>query len=278
MNDLVKKTDNVVVQINPEALIMKGIENNLPVESLERLLAMRETLRAEQAKEAFFMALANFQADCPIITKNKKVLQKNSNQVRYTYASLDSIISQISPILKENGLSYMFKSASSEGAVIQSCEVHHYLGHVEVSSFTIPIDVDGYMGDAQKSGSASSYAKRYALTNAFGILTGDQDDDAQSLGGNQSPQDLYKKFSKHMAAVMDNIETIVAVQGFLQNDDLDGAAEAWAEINHIDVISALSLAPTKGGCFTIEERRKMGGDDFKALMRTHRKDNAIEGM
>ncbi len=276
---IVKQVGEIVpININPEALIMKGIENNLPVESLERLLAMRETLKAEQAKEAFFMALAQFQADCPIIVKNKKVMQKNSNQVRYAYASLDSIISQISPLLKEHGLSYMFKSESREGAIIQSCEVHHYMGHVEVSSFTIPIDVDGYMGDAQKSGSASSYAKRYALTNAFGILTSDQDDDAQSLGGNQTPQDLYKKFSKHMAAVFDNIDIINTVKEFLLNDDLDGAAEAWAEIDHIDVISALSLAPTKGGCFTIEERRKMSSDDFKEMMSVHRADSGIKGL
>jgi len=54
----------------------------------------------------------------------------------------------------------MFKSSSHEGVVVQSCEIRHFLGHSEASSFSIPIDADGYMGDAQKSGSASSFAKR----------------------------------------------------------------------------------------------------------------------
>jgi hypothetical protein len=279
MNDIVKQEQSAeIVSINPEMLIMKGIESNIPVESLERLLAMRQTLKEEQAKEAFFNAMANFQADCPVIKKNKKVLQKNSSQVRYSYASLDSIVSQISPFLKKYGLSYMFKSTCQDGAVIQSCEVHHILGHVETSSFSIPIDADGYMGDAQKSGSASSFAKRYALTDAFGILTGDQDDDAQSLGGNQTPQDLYKKFSRHMAAVMDNIETVTAMKGFLAADDFDGAAEAWSEIDHVETMKALSLAPTKGGCFTIEEKQKMNSDEFKKFNAIHREGQEIEGL
>jgi hypothetical protein len=56
-----------------EALIAKAIEHNLPVESLERLLDMRERLRAEQAREAYFTGLARFQAGCPVIPKTKCV-------------------------------------------------------------------------------------------------------------------------------------------------------------------------------------------------------------
>lgn len=266
------------IGIDAEALIMKGLESNVSVETMERLLSMREKLNEEKAKIEFFKALSEFQADCPIIKKNKKVMQKNSNQVRYAYASLDSIVSQISPILAKHGLSYMFKSSTHDGFVKQSCEVRHYLGHSETSSFDIPIDPDGYMGDAQKSGSASSFAKRYALQDALGILTGDEDDDAQSLGGASSPQDLYKKFSTHMSAVMDNIETVTAMKQFLADDDYDGAAEAWAEINHIKVLQALSLAPTKGGCFTVEEKRKMNSDEFKKFNAIHREGQEMEGL
>ena len=283
MNDIVKKESQDLAQVQPiginaEALIMKGIESNVPVETMERLLAMREKLNEEKAKIEFFKALSGFQADCPIIKKNKKVMQKNSNQVRYAYASLDSIVSQISPILAEHGLSYMFKSSTHDGFVKQSCVVRHFLGHSETSDFDIPIDPDGFMGNAQKSGSASSFAKRYALQDAFGILTGDEDDDAQSLGGGQSPQDLYKRFSVHMSAVMDNIETVTAMKGFLAEDDFDGAAEAWAEINHFQVLKDLSLAPTKGGCFTVEEKRKMNTEEFKKFNGIHREGQEMEGL
>lgn len=283
MNDIIKTEEQQIAQVQPigidaEMLIMKGIEAQVPVETMERLLAMREKLNDEKARTEFFKALAGFQADCPIIHKNKKVMQKNSNQVRYSYASLDSIVKQISPFLAKWGLSYMFKSSTTENGVMQSCVIRHFLGHSETSNFTISIDPDAYMGDAQKSGSASSFAKRYALQDALGILTGDDDDDAQSLGGNSSPQDLYKKFSYHMAAVMDNIETVTAIKGFLADDDFDGAAEAWAEINHIDIIKALSLAPTKGGCFTVDEKKKMNSDEFKKFNDIHREGQTMEGL
>lgn len=283
MNDIVKTENQELASVQPigidaEALIMKGIESNVPVETMERLLAMREKLNDEKARTEFFKSLAGFQADCPIIHKNKKVMQKNSNVVRYSYASLDSIVKQISPFLAKWGLSYMFKSSTTENGVMQSCVIRHFLGHSEISNFTISIDPDAYMGDAQKSGSASSFAKRYALQDALGILTGDDDDDAQSLGGEQSPQDLYKKFSHHMEAVMDNIETVTAMKQFLADDDYDGAAEAWAEINHIKVLQALSLAPTKGGCFTVEEKRKMNSDEFKKFNAIHREGQEMEGL
>ena len=283
MNDIVKTTEQSLATVQPigidaEALIMKGIESNIAVETMERLLAMREKLNDEKAKTEFFKSLAGFQADCPIITKNKKVMQKNSNVVRYAYASLDSIVKQISPHLAKWGLSYMFKSETVEKSIVQTCEIRHFLGHAECSKFTIPIDPDGFMGDAQKSGSASTYAKRYALTNALGILTSDEDDDAQSLGGNQTPQDLYKKFMSHMAAVMDNIEAVTAMKACLADDDYDGAAEAWAEINHFQVLKDLSLAPTKGGCFTVEEKRKMNSDEFKKFNGIHREGQEMEGL
>ena len=267
-----------VVSLNPEAIIMKGIESGVPVETLERLLAMRESLKAEQAKEAFFSALSDFQAACPIIKKNKKVLQKNSSAVRYSFASLDSIVEQVSPLLRAHGLSFIFKADYPEGAIIQHCEIHHINGHSETSSFSIPIDAEAFMGDAQKSGSASSFAKRYAFTNGFGILTGDQDDDGQSVGGGVNANDLYRKFSSHMAAVLDNFETVLAVKDGLHRDDLDSAAEAWAEILNIKTVMSLSLAPTKGGCFTVEERKKMASDEFKELMVKHRDGRVMEGL
>ena len=74
-----------------------------------------------------------------------------------------------------------------------------------------------------------------------------------------------------MAAVMDNIETVMAVKEHLQEGDLERAAEEWAEIGDYKVITALSTAPTKGGCFTVDERKKMGSDEFRALMREHNK-------
>ena len=52
------------------------------------------------------------------------------------------------------------------------------MGHTQRVAVRVPIDKSGYMNPTQQHGSAISYAKRYALCDAFGILTADEDDDA----------------------------------------------------------------------------------------------------
>ena len=73
-NELAQKT---VAPLDAEALIFKAVESQVPVETMERLLAMRKDLKQEQAKEAFHAALAKFQSICPIIRKTKEVKDKS---------------------------------------------------------------------------------------------------------------------------------------------------------------------------------------------------------
>jgi hypothetical protein len=176
-----------VVDFRAEHLIAQAIERGLPVEALERLLAMRERLKAERAKEAFYEALRVFQVRCPVIPKNEQVLNKDGKSVRYRYASLGKIIEVISPLLGECGLSYSFDTMfkANPPAQIVTCTIHHTLGHSETSTFRAPIDKDAYMNEVQKSGSALSYGKRYALSNALGIVA-DEDDDGRGSGEKES--------------------------------------------------------------------------------------------
>ncbi len=62
--------------------------------------------------------------------------------------------------------------------LFRSCHIHHSLGHTEATSFTVPIDPEDRMKAAQRVASSLTYAKRYAFCNGFGIMTGDEDDDA----------------------------------------------------------------------------------------------------
>lgn len=275
MSELAVKQTTEIAPLDPESLIMKAIESGVPVETMERLLAMRSELKAEQAKEAFYGALSGFQSSCPIIKKTKQVKNKDGS-VRYSYAPLDSIIDQISPYLKENGLSYTTDTAQKkDGFVTAIVEIHHLLGYSKLSEFDIPIDDAAFMNDAQKAASAFSFAKRYAITNALGIMTGDQDDDASALGVGVNPTDIYRASARCMAAVLDNTlsvqqikDGIVEYQAIHEKNpesglrSLSNAAEAWYELDD-DVKSALFLAPTKGGPFTTAERKLMQSTEFR---------------
>lgn len=168
-------------EMSVETLLSQAVSNNVSVETLEKLFALREKVKAEQAKEAFIKALAKFQSEIPVIKKTKKVLNKDGKSVRYMFAPIDSIVEQVKKYLEKNDISYRWETKQEKDTIQAICIVTHSLGHSESSAFEIPVDPEGYMTKAQKFASALTFAKRYSLTNALGISTSDEDLDATDL-------------------------------------------------------------------------------------------------
>lgn len=171
-----------VLAVSPEALISKAIESGVSVEALEKLLGMRERLKAEQAREAFIDAMAEFQSKCPPIQKNKTAtVRSDKGTFTYKYATLDKIIAATSALREECGFSYRFDTRweSNPPAQVVLCIVSHRDGHAEASEFRSPVDSGARMNVMQQSASALTYGKRYAFCNAFGIVA-DEDNDAQT--------------------------------------------------------------------------------------------------
>src|SRR3954463_7294793 len=187
MNNNPKKEDTqelVILRGEAESLIAKAIDKNVSVDTMEKLLAMRRELQAEWAKRRFDEAMANFQAECPIVEKTKKVdfVSKRTNQrTNYAYAPLEAIIKQVKELLAENGFSYTIETRNEEARIVSIVNVRHIDGHAETTQFAVPIDKEAYMNAQQQYGAASTFSKRYAFCNAFGILTGDEDTDAEDV-------------------------------------------------------------------------------------------------
>lgn len=164
-------------------LIAQAIKKGASVATMERLLAMRRELKAEKAKEDFDTAMSSFQADCPTIKKTKEVKTRNGD-VAYRYAPIESIVSQVKDILLRHGFSYStnMEMLPEEKGVKVTCRVIHSGGHSEESSMTVPFGTKTQvMSDSQVAAAATTFAKRYAFCNAFGILTGDEDNDGASF-------------------------------------------------------------------------------------------------
>ena len=175
-----KETLPAIPQDSAERLISQAITNKVPVETLERLLVMRNQLKAEKAKEDFDTDMAGFQAACPTIKKTKEGARTNRGNVAYYYAPLEDIVSQVKSILAQFNFSYAIETTTEEKDVSATCIVKHIAGHSERSTFRVPIsDKTQMMSAAQGVASVLTFAKRYAFCNAFGILTGDADTDAQ---------------------------------------------------------------------------------------------------
>lgn len=172
-----------------EGFISQAIDKGLPIETIERFLAMRKDYRADQAREAYILAMSQFQKECPVIAKTKAVKNKNG-EVTYRYAPLDSIVLQVKEALGNNNLAYNFREERSEDGTKLTviCTIRHSMGHNEDSTFTVDVGTEAYMTDTQKYGARNTFAKRYAFMNALGILTGDEDTDAREL--TQKPKKL----------------------------------------------------------------------------------------
>jgi hypothetical protein len=184
------------IPANPvDVLIAQAIDKSVDIGTMEKLLAMRSSMMAEQARTAFFAALSAFQGACPIIPKTKTatITTKMGGSYKYSFAPLDVIVKHVSPILARHGLSFSADTRHEDRAIVAIVTVHHVAGYSKPSEFRAPIDLEAKMNAMQQVASAQTYAKRYAFCNALGILTGDDDDDGHGATGEtqkRGPQPL----------------------------------------------------------------------------------------
>jgi len=206
--DLISVKENKEIIITDEQgsiaenMIRLAIEKNVPVETLERLLEMRDKLKKEKAEENFNHAMATFQSDCPTIIKTKTV-KTIAGTVAYKYAPIDSIVEQVKPYLKKYGFSYSIKQIYKDNRVKTTCIVKHIDGHFENTEMEVPLGTKTkVMSDSQVVAAATTFAKRYAFCNAFGILTGDEDTDGRDEPGTKTENETTDKIGKKGMSVV----------------------------------------------------------------------------
>lgn len=165
--------------LSVESLISQAIAGNVPVDTIERLMAMRRELKEEYAKEQYDRAMAAFQGKCPIIVKTKKV-KTNSGADAYSFAPLETIVEQVKPILQRHGFSYAVQTETVEGGVRSNVIVTHIGGHSVGYGFESPLlSGTAIMSKPQVVAATLTFCKRQAFNNAFGIMTADEDTDSK---------------------------------------------------------------------------------------------------
>ena len=216
------------VEISPQALIKVAVDQGASMDTIERLLAMRKEIKKEKAEQAFREAMSKFQAECPVIPKKKKVMNKDGKTVRYIYAPMDDIIKTCSPYLGKNELSYDIKTTLEAREDIEGIatviRVFHVLGHSEESSFWSPIDDNTYMSAQQRYGSTRTFSARYAFCDVFGITTGDEDTDGAD---DEEKNKIQKEKDEKLDALSDDIKEGFKSLGY-------GRKAAWALCEQYD--------------------------------------------
>lgn len=245
----VEQENTLPAAVTPDQMLAMAVEQGADLDKLEKLMGLQERWEAGQAKKAFDTALASFQAKLDPIVKKRQ--GHNSK-----YSDIDDIAQAIRPLLDEFKLSYRFKQSQSDKSITVRCVVTHSMGHSEYDELTADADTSGGKNAIQAMASTVTYLRRYSLTGALGITTGNDDND----GGR--PEITVDDLLNYNNLVRDEFFSIAGIKKALLEKDFSTAKEALNELDH-ETQQALWKAPTKGGIFTTVERGQMRSEEFR---------------
>lgn len=172
----------VVTDVQPTdlmaAIAQAVCDPRVDVEKMERLLAMHQTIVAEQRKVAYMAAMGRIAPKLPRINQHGRI--EVNGQLRSKYARLEDIDLAIRPILAEEGFSMDFDSAPIEGGkILVTCRLSHCEGHSETKQIPLPIDKTGSKNDTQAVVSTVSYGRKALVKMFFNLVEGGEDNDGQ---------------------------------------------------------------------------------------------------
>lgn len=185
-------------------LLRVAVEKQIPVETMEKLVALHERMSDRAAAQEFAEAMAKFQASCPPIPRTAKanIATKTGGRFGYTYAPLDQIARTIRPHLERVGLSCTWDSETNEAHTIVHCTciVRHVNGHRSEARCSMPIESSAGMSAQQKVAAAMTFAQRKSLCQALGLTTTEPDLDGQVA----SPESL-RCIDREKADIVDDL-------------------------------------------------------------------------
>jgi len=164
-----------------DRLIQAATDPNVDVEKMERMLAIAERWKAQEAKAAYANALAGMQPNLPDV-------RKRGDSGRYKYALWEDIQDSLRPVLARHGFSLSFRTAPTPGAVTVTAVLLHADGHSEATSLEVAFDKSGNKPDVQAMGSAVSYGKRYTCQALLNLTARGEDDDGYAAAHGAAPQ------------------------------------------------------------------------------------------
>jgi hypothetical protein len=173
--------------ITPMAMLAQAIERGMPVETVDKLMALSERWEKNQSRRAFEEALAAARADFKPIVKNREVdFTSAKGRTNYRHEDLAAIANMADPILAKHGLSYRYRTTSTINEPITvTCIVFGH-GHSEENTLSAGRDESGNKNHIQGVASTVTYLQRYTLKAALG-LAASNDDDAKTADGSGDP-------------------------------------------------------------------------------------------
>lgn len=169
-------------EFTPLMLLQEAVAKGADANQLSKLTDLYERWQSRAAAESFQRALVSFRTEVRPIIKDTPVGYDSSkpggSRTEFSYASLHSIDSTITPVLSKYGLTATWKIIDQAKDWIKvRCTLTHLDGHKDVAELGGPPDKTGGKNDVQAIGSTVSLLERYTLIAVCGLTTREQDDD-----------------------------------------------------------------------------------------------------
>lgn len=130
-------------------------------------------------------SIANIAKALAAFQKEVKQPEKDGNNPHFKskYVTLDGTVKAIHDCAPNHGLSYIQMPVTNENGVGVVTLIMHESGEfIQMEPFILPMDKK----TAQGAGSATTYARRYSLSAAFGIVSDLDDDGNEATGHNRT--------------------------------------------------------------------------------------------
>ena len=219
-----------------------------------------------------FKALSNVQAD--LARKGIAKTDKNAHD-GYQFRGIDAVLNTLAPIFAEHGLILMPAVVESEIRTIQTTNgkpMNHCKVKMEFTFYdahgdevTKPFHGEGMDRGDKSLNKACTAAYKYFLFETFTIPvegTPDADSESHEVSG------VDPRKAAHDAALARNLDSVNAIKTALAEGEIGYAYEAWQEVSDEDK-QALWLAPSRGGCFTTQERAVFKSNEWNEARKAY---------
>lgn len=163
--------------LTPLQMVSMAVAKGVDTEQLKELMQLQREWKADNAREAFVLAMNAFRSETLNIVKNKAV---SFGTTSYKHATLAAIVEIAAPALSKHGLSHRWETKQEQGAITVTCIITHQFGHSESATLTAAPDQSGGKNSIQAIGSTVSYLQRYTFTAITGLAAKDQDNDGRT--------------------------------------------------------------------------------------------------
>jgi len=122
-------------QNSPANIMRIALTHGQDLDKVEKMLELQIRWEENEAKKAYFYAVAEFKKDPPILKRDKF-----NKQFQSWYVSLGNLLTTVAPPLGAVGLSVSFPTPEqTDKNMTASCKLSHRLGHSEEVSMSAPI-------------------------------------------------------------------------------------------------------------------------------------------